>query len=103
MRILSATDLGLVIRERRRELALDQRTLAERSGVSRQWLVAVERGKPGAEVGLVLRVMGVLGLRLDASSEAGTRGGAGRSRAASGVVTDADLAAVLDRARGRRR
>lgn len=29
-------------------------------GVSRQWLVAVEQGKPGAELGLILRGFNVL-------------------------------------------
>jgi len=103
MRIRTATDLGLVIRERRRALRLDQRTLAERAGVSRQWIVAVERGKSGAEVGLVLRVMGVLGLRLDASFEGEMRMGEAAAPQGDALVSDADLAAVLARARGRKR
>jgi HTH-type transcriptional regulator/antitoxin HipB len=57
-------DLGAIIRERRRQLQLDQRTLAERVGVSRQWIVEAERGKPRAEVGLILRTLEALGLNL---------------------------------------
>lgn len=38
--------------------------LAERAGVGRQWLVAVEQGKSGAELGLVLRTLGALDLSL---------------------------------------
>jgi y4mF family transcriptional regulator len=57
-------DLGAVIRERRRRLRLDQRALAERVGVSRQWIVEAERGKPRASVGLILRTLEALGLNL---------------------------------------
>lgn len=60
----TARDLGALIRDRRKKLALDQETLAKRVGVSRQWIVAVEKGKPRAEVGLVLRTLATLGVRL---------------------------------------
>ncbi|MBA4159564.1 MAG: helix-turn-helix transcriptional regulator [Gemmatimonadetes bacterium] len=69
MHILTAKDLGHVIRERRKHLGLDQGVLAKRAGVSRQWVVEIERGKARAEVGLVLRVLGVLGVDLLARSE----------------------------------
>jgi len=35
-----------VIRDRRKELGLEQADLASRIGVSRQWLIGVERGRP---------------------------------------------------------
>jgi HTH-type transcriptional regulator/antitoxin HipB len=57
-------DLGAVIRDRRRHLRLDQRALAERVGVSRQWIVEAEHGKPRASVGLILRTLEALGLNL---------------------------------------
>lgn len=57
-------DVGLVIRDRRRKQHLTQAQLADRIGVGRQWLVAVERGKPGAEIGLVMRTLAALGLSL---------------------------------------
>lgn len=57
-------DLGAVIRDRRRRLGLDQRALAERVGVSRQWIVEAEHGKPRASVGLILRTLEALGLHL---------------------------------------
>lgn len=56
--------LGLAIRERRRELGLSQQALAERIGVSRQWIVELEAGKERAEIGLVLRAMRGLDLRV---------------------------------------
>lgn len=57
MRVRTPKDIGLVIRERRRELGIDQAELAQRVGVSRQWLVEIEGGKPRAEIGLVLRTL----------------------------------------------
>ena len=38
----------------------DQAELARRIGVSRQWVVEVERGKPRAEIGLILRALNAL-------------------------------------------
>ena len=57
MRIRTATDLGAFIRERRTRLGMDQITLAKKAGTSRKWLVEVEQGKPGAEIGLILRTL----------------------------------------------
>ena len=58
-------DLGLLIRDHRRQLGLDQHELAQRVGVSRQWIVEIEGGKPRAALGLVLRTLEALGLELD--------------------------------------
>jgi HTH-type transcriptional regulator/antitoxin HipB len=57
MRIRTATDLGAFIRERRTKLGMDQISLAKKAGTSRKWLVEVEQGKPGAEIGLILRTL----------------------------------------------
>ena len=57
MRIRTATDLGAFIRERRTRLGMDQNALAKKAGTSRKWLVEVEQGKPGAEIGLILRTL----------------------------------------------
>jgi transcriptional regulator with XRE-family HTH domain len=38
MRIRTPIDLGALIRERRKALGLDQKTLAENVGVSRKWM-----------------------------------------------------------------
>jgi HTH-type transcriptional regulator/antitoxin HipB len=67
MLVRSPADLGAVIRDRRKQLKLDQATLAKRIGVSRQWIIEVERGHPRAELALVLRAVDVLGIHLDAS------------------------------------
>ena len=64
MIIRSVSDIGAVIRERRKQLGLDQAELAQRIGVSRQWIVGVERGRARAELGLVLRTLDELGIPL---------------------------------------
>ena len=71
MRIRTPLDLGLVIRDRRRKLGLSQTVLARKVGVGRQWVVAIERGKSRAELGLVLRTISALGLSI--TSEADNR------------------------------
>jgi y4mF family transcriptional regulator len=75
MFIRTATDVGAVIRDRRKQLGLDQSTFAKRIGVSRQWVIGVERGHARAAMGLVLRAIDALGIRLDASMEQTSRRG----------------------------
>lgn len=65
MWIVNPEDLAQTVRDRRRHLGLSQGSLAQRVGVSRQWIVAIEQGKPTAEVGLVLKTLSALGLRID--------------------------------------
>lgn len=64
MLLRTPLDLGSIIRDRRRSLGLDQEELAGRVGVSRKWIIDVEKGKPRAEIGLILRTFEALGLRL---------------------------------------
>ena len=64
MRIRTPADLGALIRDRRIKLALDQQSLARKVGVSRQWIVEAEKGKPRAEIGLLLRTIDALGIQL---------------------------------------
>jgi HTH-type transcriptional regulator/antitoxin HipB len=66
MLIRTPADFGAILRDRRKELKLDQATLAKRIGVSRQWIIEVEHGHPRAELALVLRALDVLDLHLDA-------------------------------------
>jgi len=79
MRIRTPVDLGALIRERRIKLGLDQRSLAQKVGVSRQWIVEVEKGKPRAEIGLLLRTIAALGISLAAEKAitAKTKSGSG--------------------------
>ena len=82
MLVRSSADLGAVIRDRRKQLKLDQSTFAKRIGVSRQWVIEVEHGHARAELGLVLRAIDALGIRLDASIEPTNR------RASTGSAVD---------------
>ena len=70
MLIRTPTDLGAAIRDRRKQLGLGQAALAEQIGTSRQWVVAIERGHNRAELGLVLRALDALGIRLDTKRDA---------------------------------
>jgi len=87
-------EVGLAIQERRRLLGLDQAELARRAGVSRQWVIAIEQGKPGAALGLVMRALKALDLPL----------WLGKLPVAASVTPPGiDLDAVIERARGKRR
>jgi HTH-type transcriptional regulator/antitoxin HipB len=77
MLVRTPADLGAVIRDRRKQLKLDQAALAKRIGVSRQWVIEIERGHPRAELALVLRAVDALDIRLDASADQIRRRGAG--------------------------
>jgi HTH-type transcriptional regulator/antitoxin HipB len=59
----SLRDLATTVRARRRQLDLSQEELAARVGVSRQWVGEFERGRPRAELGLVIRLLHALDLR----------------------------------------
>ena len=64
MLIRTATDLGALVRDRRRRLGWSQAHLADHVGVGRLWVAQMERGKPGAQVDLVLRALQALGVTL---------------------------------------
>jgi HTH-type transcriptional regulator/antitoxin HipB len=49
---------------------MDQIALAKKAGTSRKWLVEVERGKPGAEIGLILRTLKSLEISIDLEADA---------------------------------
>ena len=67
MLIRTPADLGAVLRDRRKHLKLDQAAFAKRIGVSRQWVIEIERGHARAELGLVLRAIDALNIQLDAN------------------------------------
>lgn len=65
MTIKSVRDLGTTIRGRRRDLGWTQGEFAAKAGVSRKWITELEAGKPGLEIGMVIRVLDHLGLGID--------------------------------------
>ncbi len=58
--------LGGQVRARRRDLGLTQAEVADLAGVSAKFLRDVERGKPTIQLHTLTRVLGALGLRLEA-------------------------------------
>jgi y4mF family transcriptional regulator len=74
MKIRTPADLGAVVRDRRRQLKLDQAGFAQKIGVSRKWVIEIERGHSRAELGLVLRALDALDLTLDATTDEARRG-----------------------------
>lgn len=85
MVIRTSRDLGALIRDRRIKMGLDQLSVAKRAGTSRKWLVEMEKGKPRAAIGLILRTLRVLDINLDV--DGGTRH---RRRKASPSPIDID-------------
>jgi HTH-type transcriptional regulator / antitoxin HipB len=65
MYIRTPADFGAAVRGARMAAGLSQQALAERAGVGRQWLVAVEAGKPRAGLSHLLRLVAALGLALE--------------------------------------
>jgi HTH-type transcriptional regulator/antitoxin HipB len=90
MLVRTAADLGAVIRDRRKQLKLDQAGFAKRIGVSRQWVIEIEHGHPRAELSLVLRALDALDLQIDTT--------AGRAKRHSGAV---DIDAIVAKAKKR--
>jgi HTH-type transcriptional regulator/antitoxin HipB len=64
MTIDSIHDLASTIRGRRLELGLSQAEIADRAGVSREWVNSMEAGKSTVELVFVLRLISALDLRL---------------------------------------
>src|SRR5580658_10424544 len=79
--VVTTRDLAAAIRGRRLALGLTQAEVATRVGVSRPWLTHVEAGKPTANIGLVIRLLDALGLRLEVTD---------RPAAADDSATDLD-------------
>ena len=69
MNIVSVNDLAASVRQARRKLGWTQAELAERSGVSRDWIIGLERAKPSQEIALVLRTLKALDLNLSLDSQ----------------------------------
>ena len=93
MFLRTPADFGAVIRERRRRAGLNQAALAAKVGVGRQWIVEVERGKPGAPLGLILRTLAALNISL-VTDERGRK-----NERASGDRGGVDLDALLNNLR----
>ena len=88
--INSIRDLVAAVRGRRKSLGWTQSELANRAHVSRQWISEFEAGKPTAELGLTIRLLDALDLRLTVDT------GEERHPAREQSAMTVDLDAVLD-------
>jgi HTH-type transcriptional regulator / antitoxin HipB len=99
-RLRTPADIGALIRDRRHTLRLDQAELAHMIGVSRLWVNQVERGKPGASLGLVLRAVDMLGISLVADvADLAVTQPAGAAPVITAPVITADIDAIVADAR----
>lgn len=62
--LLRTFDLGRSMRSHRVESGMTQAEMAATAGVSAKWISEVENGKPTAEVGKIMEVLGHLGCAL---------------------------------------
>jgi len=102
VQIIDPNDIGRAIRDQRRSQGLDQQELANRVGVSRQWIVEIEHGKPRAEIGLVLKTINALNLAVKIAPD--RRSGlppANPLREGRKGARDIDIDVLIERARGR--
>lgn len=61
--------LGAAVKARRLELGWSQAKLADELRVQRQWVIRLEAGGEGAEIGTVLNALTVLGLSIVVGNE----------------------------------
>ncbi len=61
--------LGSAVKARRLELGWSQAKLADHLRVQRQWVIRLEAGGDGAEIGTVLRALNALGLSIVIGNE----------------------------------
>ncbi|WP_322097968.1 helix-turn-helix domain-containing protein [Nakamurella alba] len=65
----TAADLAVLVREARTAAGWTQAELAQRCRVSREWVIRLEKGVRRIELGLVLDVLAVLGIKLNAEKD----------------------------------
>ena len=65
MRIHTPREIGLLVRKQRRSYEWSQQQLALSIGISRQWVAAIELGKPGVAIGLTLRALNALEIHIE--------------------------------------
>ena len=103
MLLRTPIDLGSAIRDRRRRLHLGQDELAVRVGVSRKWIVDVEKGRPRVQIGLVLRTLEALGLRVSLEGDEASERPANRIFPSSTLIASSTAHEPIGRARANRK
>jgi len=64
MSVRTVTEIGLLIRQARRQAGWTQSDLAECLQTTQSWVSEIENGKATAAVGMVLKALAALGLTL---------------------------------------
>lgn len=57
--------IGIIIKERRKYLGVNQQTLADLAGVGLNTLVAIERGEGNPQLSTLLSILNTLGLQMN--------------------------------------
>ncbi len=68
MKMISVRNIAALVKQERKKRGWTQAELAEHSGVSRDWVISLEKAKPTVELSLVLRTLKALHINLDAIS-----------------------------------
>ena len=63
--IMNIKEIGIIIKERRKRLGVNQQTLADLAGVGLNTLVAIERGEGNPQLNTLLTILDTLGLQMD--------------------------------------
>jgi len=100
-RIRRPEEIGSLIRAGRLELGVDQKTLADRLGVSRLWVSQIENGKPTVQLQLVLRCLNELQIELwaqdhTARDDPNPREPSGMERRATLASPQIDIDSIAD-------
>ena len=62
---MTQQEIGIVIRERRKKLGINQQTLADLASVAVNTVVAIERGEGNPQLTTLLTIINTLGLQMD--------------------------------------
>ena len=62
---MTLQEIGKAIKDRRKKLKVDQRTLADLAGVAINTVVAIERGEGNPQLATLMAILDTLGLQLD--------------------------------------
>ena len=62
---MDTKEIGIIIKERRKHLGVNQQTLADLAGVGLNTLVAIERGEGNPQLNTLLTIIDTLGLQMN--------------------------------------
>ena len=66
---MTLQEIGKAIKDRRKKLKVDQRTLADLAGVAINTVVAIERGEGNPQLATLMAILDTLGLQLDVNTK----------------------------------